>query len=202
MQAFFTSSSVIRGIVAACCVLALGAPSQARDLVVDPYHDYRDEVSRGEYQYDDSQDIPWIENETEILALPKEEDLQQVQIDTLPQGLTLLVDTRRIAVSETDRVIRLWLVVRSRSGYDNGTYEGFRCETGEYKVYAHATPRRKPPVTKVDRPRWLEARGSRVGDYRTELLQDYLCGIRGTRNADEIRQAMSGTFKRETFFTN
>lgn len=177
-------------------------PVQASDGVVDPYHEYRDEVERGDFRYDDSEDIPWIENETEILALPKAEDLKTVQIDRLPDGMQLLVDFPRISVSPADRVVRLWLVVRSRSGAENGTYEGYRCETGEYKVYAYANPRRTPPVTKANRPVWREVKERSNGNYREELLRDYFCGIRGTRSADEIRQAMSGRFQRETFFSH
>lgn len=174
----------------------------AADVIIDPYYDYRDEMSRDEFSYDDSQDIPWIENETEILALPEDDDLKVVGVDQLPKGMQLLVDFSRISVSPDDRVIRLWIVVRTQSGNENGTYEGFRCETGEYKVYAYSNPRRTPPVTKANRPRWRAVKDARSGNYRLELLEDYFCGIRGTRSPDEIRQAMTGTFERETFFTH
>ena len=53
-------------------VLALlyGATVHANDPVTDPYWEYRDEVGRGEFSYDDSQEVPWIENETQVTALP------------------------------------------------------------------------------------------------------------------------------------
>ena len=177
----------------------ISASAMARDIIVDPYHEYRDEVGRGEFNYDDSQDIPWIENETEVLAVPEEDNLVPIDLDTLPQQLELLIDKSRITVGEEDRVIRLWMWVRSQHGAENGSFEGYRCETGEYKVYAYANPQRSPPVSKAKRPRWLSA-NSRT--YRAELLRDYFCSIRGTRSPGEIAQAMSGTFERETFMSH
>lgn len=174
----------------------------AADVIIDPYYDYRDDVERGEFDYNDTEDIPWIENETEILALPRQEDLSEVNLDQLPDGMRLFIDRRRISVGDEDRVIRLWIMVRGSAGAENGTYEGFRCESYEFKVYAYANPLRKPPVSKAKRPRWQHAKQRRFGNYRRELLQDYFCGIRGTRTADEIRDAFSGEFRRETFMSN
>lgn len=193
--------SLVRAGIAVLCLASSGG-AFAADVIIDPYYDYRDEVGRGEFSYDESQDIPWIENETEILALPKEEDLSEVSLDDLPDGMRLYIDKRRLTVGEDDRVIRLWIVVRSDAGAENGTYEGYRCESNEFKVYAYATPRRDPPVSKARRPRWQFAKRRPSGNYRRELLQDYFCGIRGTRSADEIRQAVSGEFHRETFMSN
>ncbi len=173
------------------------------DKDADPYYDYRDEVERGEFSYDDSQDIPWIENETEVLAAPREEDLVRVGMDLMPPGLELLIDARRLTVDPGDRIIRLWMVVRSRAGVDNGSFEGFRCATREYKVYAYSNPSRLPPVTKAKRPRWRPiSKALRSGNYRLELLQDYFCGLGGTRNAHEIRVALDNEIERETFFKN
>ena len=180
----------------------LSAQVMARDIIVDPYHEHRDEVERGEFQYDDSKDVPWIENEAEVLAVPEEDDLVEVDIDSIAPGLRLLVDKSRITVGEKDRVIRLWLWVRSNQGAENGSFEGFRCETREYRVYAYANPDRSPPVSKAKRSRWLPAKSGSRSNYRTELLQDYFCGIRGARKPNEIAQAMTGTFERETFMSH
>jgi len=183
-------------------LVILAGPLVAGDVIVDPFHQYRDEAERGEFSYDDSQDIPWIENETEVLAMPKPEDLSPVRSDKMPAGMELSIDKTRIDVNPEDRVVRVWLWVRSSSGVENGTYEGFRCETSEYKVYAYANPRRDPPVTKAKRPRWISVDEGRFGDYRRELLRDYFCGIRGTRSAHEISDYLTGEFRRERFMSN
>ncbi len=190
-----------RAIVLSMLLIASPAP-WAADVVVDPYHEYRDEVEKGEFRYDDSQDIPWIENETEILAMPRPEDLSPVALDKVPEGFEVLIDKTRIDVNPKDRVVRVWLWTRSRGGVEQGTYEGFRCESSEYKVYAYANPRREPPVSKAKQARWIETGINPVKDYRGELLRDYFCGIRGTRDAREIRSYLASPFRRETFFSN
>ena len=184
-------------------VMLLGLTGIAvADRDADPVYEYRDEVERGEFSYDDSQDIPWIENETEVLAAPREEDLVRVGVDQMPPGLELLIDARRLTVDPDDRIIRLWMVVRSEAGVDNGSFEGFRCATREYKVYAFSNASRTPPVTKAKRPRWRPISRRRGGNYRLELLQDYFCGLGGARSADEIRVALNHEIERETFFQN
>lgn len=178
------------------CALALAGSALASDP--DPYAEFRDAETFG---YDDSGDIPWIETETEVLAMPEAADLSRLRLDRLPRDFELLVDKERITVDPRDRVVRLWLWMRSSAGNESGTFEGYRCSTGEYKVYAYANPRREPPVRRAPNARWKAVSEARGGDYRTELLKDYLCGIRGTRSAHEIRQYMTGTFERERFMS-
>lgn len=183
-------------------LVLLSAAARAADVIVDPYYEYRDEVGRGEFGYDDSADIPWIENETEVLAVPKAADLSPVILDRAPEGIEVLVDKTRIDVNPDDRVVRVWLWVRSESGAERGTYEGFRCDTREYKVYAYANPNREPPVSKAKRPRWIAVKGNSRSDYRRELLRDYFCDLRGTRTAGDIRDLLTGQFRRKDFLSN
>jgi hypothetical protein len=148
------------------------------------------EPENPEFQYDDSRDVPWIEQETQIPDLPDLIDLQYLQIDGLPRGLKLYLDTARLTIDPNDEVIRLWLYVRSDRGADNGTYEGFRCTTGEYKVYAYATPRREQAVTPARGSAWRAAKGTPGSRYRRALMNGYLCGLRGARPPVDIRQAV------------
>jgi hypothetical protein len=183
-------------------LLAAGAlPVAAAEVRTDPYYDWRDDVGRGEYDYDDSQDIPWIESETEVLAPPRPEDLVPVRLDSLPPGIELLIDRTRVTVGEEDRVVRAWLWTRGSGGASNGTFEGFRCETREFKVYAYANPRREPQVSLARRPPWQTIKGPKSRSYRLELLEDYFCGIRGTRSAREIVEGLTGEFRRERFLS-
>ena len=142
------------------------------------------------FDYDDSQDKPWIENEAEIPPPPDPSTLDELQITGLPPGFTLLLDLERLAVDPVDRVIRLWLVLRSKEGHDNTSFEGYRCASGEYRVYAYADPRRDPPVREMTRSTWREARGSMAQNYRRHLLKQTFCGLRGARTPTEIRQAV------------
>lgn len=175
-------------VLVACLLFTSGVWSSDE---TDPYWEYRDEVGRGEFSYDDSQDIPWIEDETKVLAVPLPDDLKSVKMDQLPKGFSLFVDRSRISVSPNDRVIRLWLWLRSESGSESGSFEGYRCDTKEYKVYAFVNPQRDPPVTKAKKPRWKFAHESRYGNYRAELLRDFFCSAEGTRSEDEIRRLLA-----------
>ena len=81
-----------------------------------------------------------MEIETQVNQLPQEENLKQLRVDKLdamPSGMRFSMDLENVTVSDKDYVTRTWFVVRSDNAY-NGTYEGIRCSTGEYKVYAYA----------------------------------------------------------------
>jgi hypothetical protein len=117
----------------------------------------------------------------------------------MPAGMQLFVDESRIAVNPNDGVVRMWLWVRSKFGAEQGSFEGFRCATREYKVYAYANPTRNPPVTVAKMARWRVAKSGLSGNYRAELQRDYLCGISGARSPEEIRNYMRSGLLRDTF---
>ncbi len=194
-------SQILVALVVVAAVIG-SRPAFAADVIVDPIYEYRDEVGRGEFSYDDSQDIPWIENETEVLAVPDPDDLTPVRLDLLPAGMELLIDKSRIDVNPDDRVVRVWLWVRSDMGAERGTFEGFRCDSAEYKVYAYANPNREPSVTKAKRPRWISLKTSFTtmkNNYRAELMKDF-CSVGRPRAVSEILQYLSGNITREGFF--
>ena len=151
------------------------------------------------FDFDESLADPWIENETEIPDLPEFSSLQSLSIRGLPPGLSLFLDTARVTVDPDDGIVRLWVYLKSKQGAENGTFDGYRCETGEYKVYAYATPRRDPPITPAKRSIWREARGERSTNYRKYLLRHYLCELGLARKPNEIQRVVrtgdpSGSF--------
>ncbi|MGD1982723.1 MAG: CNP1-like family protein [Chromatiaceae bacterium] len=143
-----------------------------------------------EFDYDESLELPWIEEDTGIPQPPDVAELQFLDVKGLPPGLKLYLDTARVKVDPNDRVIRMWVYLRSSHGVDNGSYEGFRCSTGEYRIYGYATPQRKPPVTPAKRSAWRLAREEPGSRYRHFLMQGYLCRFRGPRSPDEIQRAV------------
>ncbi len=176
-------------------LLSLSAPA-SDDVVIDPA---LDALEQNDFNYDDSQDIPWIEYKTNVLVMPKTQDLSPLDLDEMPAGMQLFIDKSRIAVNPEDGVVRMWLWVRSKFGAEQGSFEGFRCATREYKVYAYANPTRNPPVTSAKKARWRVAKSGLSGNYRAELQRDYLCGISGARSPQEIRNYMGSGFRRDTF---
>lgn len=148
-------------------LLSLLSPAVAVDDETDPYDAFRNKSD-----YNEDLEVPWVELETDVKALPQEENLVEIPLDTLPPGMTLFADLENLKVDERDLVTRTWLVVRSNQGVDNATYEGIRCATHEYKVYAYANPQRSRPLRVVKFPRW---RIIRDNGYRKELADDSFC---------------------------
>ena len=122
--------------------------------------------------YDERLGTSWVELDTQVKSLPKEEDLTELPLDLLPKNIRMYGDLENIDINDQDYVTRLWLVARSKHGAYNGSYEGFRCATEQYKGYAHASLVRSQPLRVVEFPRW---RPARQGSYRMELMKTILC---------------------------
>lgn len=157
----------------------------------DPYDHLRDDA--GSFQYDERLEVPWVESESEVLRLPDDDQLLRFELESMPRGMSLFLDMDRMVVNPKDRITRTWVVAKSRSGGYQASYEGFRCETGEYKVYAYGNPKRKVPVRKTEFPRWNPVSG-RSHDYRSELLNVYLCSGITARQPEEIRAVVQSGF--------
>ena len=77
----------------------------------------------------------WREGAVKLPDFPKTEGL----IEFFVSGATnfrFFIDPASVA-RESDGVVRYTLVARSPSGYANISYEGIRCTTNSYKVYAY-----------------------------------------------------------------
>jgi hypothetical protein len=137
--------------------------------------------------YDPSLEVPWVEIETQVNQLPQEENLKQLRVDKLdamPSGMRFSMDLENVTVSDKDYVTRTWFVVRSDNAY-NGTYEGIRCATGEYKVYAYANPTRSKPLRIMKMPTWKKIRKS---TYRAEVARDYICDDVRPKSEHAVKQ--------------
>lgn len=183
--------------VSVCLLVAAGSAPAASEI--DPADPYRGATGEdAPFTRDEASDIPWIENETEVLAPPAPDNLVAVRLDSLPPGFRLYVDRSRIDVDPRDRVVRLWLWMRTSAGSESGTFEGFRCESQEYKVYAYANPTREPVVRKAPRAVWRTVSRKGSGQYRTELMRDHFCSI-GSVNptAKQIRNSLYSDVQRD-----
>ena len=141
-------------------------------------------------EYDESIEVPWVEIETLVKKLPEDANLAQLPIDKLAANnppLELFVDVKNITLSDKDHVVRSWFVVRSEQGAYNGTYEGIRCATGEYKVYAYANPTRSKPLRVVKIPKWRKAR---KGSYREEMMRDYFCDYTSPKSQEALSRLL------------
>ncbi len=147
--------------------------------VADPYARFQPKDD-----YDETLEVPWVEIETHVEKGPDPEALVELDNQHLPPGMRLFVDLQHLQVDSRDHVSRLWLVVRSARGAENATFEGYRCATGEYKVYAYYNSRRSKPLRVVNLPRW---RAIRPASWRAELARETLCSDTSPRDPDSTR---------------
>ncbi len=156
---------------------------QAVQDAADPYSIYHNTSD-----YDENQASPWVEHQVEIGGWPEDEHLTKLRMDKMPMNMTLYADLSHLTVGNEDYVTRLWLAVRSTKGAYNGTYEGFRCATGEYKIYAYANPERREPLRIASSAHWRKVKGK---NYRHELMADYLCHDTWPRSPDAVAERLN-----------
>ena len=118
----------------------------------------------------------WQEHEASLPPYPVAASLVEFAV---PEGggFRFFIDTRSLAVGD-DGVVRYVLFARSPSNVDNVSFEGLRCATGEYRIYATGRADGSWAAQPGD---WLSV--ARGGAWRQALQRDYLC-----RNGRPIRE--------------
>lgn len=182
----------IRWSLIAVLALSVAGQASARD-VTDPYDSYRsDSDGSRDFNFDDSQIVPWKELQTKIPVL-SEEGLEEVEIDHGPPGLAYQVDMDTLSVGEDD-VVRYWLVTTSGGRVTNVIFEGIHCAEAMHKAYAYASPRRMSLIKPVKNPKWVAVRGAKNNDYHDELMNFYFCWKGSPRTEIGMNNAMRGSF--------
>lgn len=142
------------------------------------------------------EDIGGVPEEKEFkedaLNLPAYPD-DAALIEFRPRGHSknrFYVDRNSVSLG-ADWVVRYTTVIKSPSGVANVSYEGLRCKTSEYKVYAYGT--RNGTWTSAREPKWQDV-GSTTGNFRYSLWVDYLCDSEavGGRNAKDLIARLKG----------
>lgn len=115
---------------------------------------------------------PWKEGKTELPPLPKDDDLIEFEVRDPSKHFRYYLDTTSLSVGE-DRVVRYILVITSKQGARNVSYEGMRCDTNEFKIYAFGSAKGK--LRPLRKPEWKEMRKNNRTNYRDDLKRFYLC---------------------------
>jgi hypothetical protein len=113
----------------------------------------------------------WKEGEVKLPAYPRQEDL----IEFFVSGATnfrFYIDPASIAAA--DGVVRYTLVARSPGGYANVSYEGIRCATNSFRMYALGDNGRWTPKN----GEWREIEPRTVQRWHLELRTNYFCPVR------------------------
>jgi hypothetical protein len=82
--------------------------------------------------------IPWQETDYTLPPFPKEEDLVEFSVDGTPNSKAY-IDKTSIGAGTQDNVVRYVMVIKSKGGAVNISYEGIRCDTNELRLYATGT---------------------------------------------------------------
>jgi hypothetical protein len=153
--------------------LAVARPAMAIDIVTFE-NDYEEEIK------------PWSELQTTLPGAPKEANM--VRIDTGPAArATCDVDKASVSAG-ADGVVRYSVVIQAAGGARTVNYEGMRCATGEWKIYAFGRPDGSWARNRY--ARWTPLKDREIGGYHRELYYHYFCTVDGRADKTVIDRAL------------
>jgi hypothetical protein len=131
---------------------------------------------------------PFKEETTELPDKIDLEDLQPFQVTANDPRFQHFIERGSLQTG-SDRVTRFTVVIRSKTGVDNTSYEGFRCGERLYKVYAYGSGER---LFAVKTPSWQIIPKDQSTNYRAALYDDLICNLLTGKNnpPDAIFRAM------------
>jgi hypothetical protein len=136
----------------------------------------------------DDPDAPqWVEDEAVLPAFPQEANLREFYVSELTAH-RFFIDASTLSIGK-DGVVRYALVVRTSGGAVNITFEGMRCSTREYRIYASGSP--GAGWTKARLSEWRPIENKPVNRHHAALSREYFCP-NGTpiRSPEEGREAL------------
>jgi hypothetical protein len=150
-----------------------------------------DEVGQGRTQYLRAQKLKEFfapetaveEAVSPLPEMPKSENFIEYEISG-KSGSKFFADVSSLSIGE-DGVIRLALGVMSTSGAWSLTYEGFRCDNYEYRIYGTSRGFDNE-WRKNRRSKWIFAKNGNAINMRFDLARYYLCNVGPTNQLTEI----------------
>ena len=120
-----------------------------------------------------SQEVPekWTESEITLPAFPTPENLIEFYASAATSN-HFFIDSSTLSVGP-DGVVRYVLVVKTAGGATNISFEGMRCSSVEYKLYA--TGRSDGIWAKSRVQEWRRIDGKQVNRHHAALFNDYFC---------------------------
>lgn len=127
----------------------------------------------GHHPYKAPPGSEWKELDITLPAYPQEDALVAVGMGRTNYPYTVFVDPDSLSIGK-DQVVRFTVVLRSRSGVDNVSYEGIMCNRRKVKRYAYGSNNQLRPITGAD---WAFIRRNRQDLYRMVLADHYFCPL-------------------------
>lgn len=114
----------------------------------------------------------WRELTMPLPPLPDDNDLVEFTLDGAVSPFRYFVDSKHLLAS-ADAVVRYTLVIESRSGSRNLSYEGIRCTPqGQYKVFAYGT---NAQFVALNENEWRPIDDAGSERYRSDLWRFHFC---------------------------
>ncbi|WP_169708572.1 CNP1-like family protein [Trinickia terrae] len=115
----------------------------------------------------------WVENKVDTLPpLPQAGDLLPFNVSQ-NTPLKFSVDAKSLTVG-SDGIVRYTVVVTSPGGARNVNYEGIRCDTYEWRLYAGLNADHDGWDRTVQND-WRRIENGNLNAYQASLYQDYFC---------------------------
>ncbi|MHB9119567.1 MAG: CNP1-like family protein [Burkholderiales bacterium] len=121
-----------------------------------------------DYQSDSK---PWAEQQEQLPPYPQSENLLPFYVSATTDN-RFFIDAPSISIGK-DEVVRYTLVVKSSGGALNISFEGIRCGTEEYKIYAFA--RDDKTWAKVRDAQWKPIEYKERNRQQHVLYDDFFC---------------------------
>lgn len=139
----------------------------------------------GQFDSEFEEAKPWNEIEAQLPGPPKPENLLRIDVGPATRH-QYFVDTTSVS-SSSDGVVRYSLVVKSTGGAQTVNFEGMRCESGEWKLYAFGRPDGTWVRNKY--ARWSIIKDRETAGYHRELYYHYFCTVDGVGDMKVIEKA-------------
>jgi len=114
----------------------------------------------------------WQETVVKLPAAPVEKNLLPIKIFEMPQ-YKYYIDTQSLHISANDNVARYTIIVEPPSGLRNVFFEGIRCDTKTYKMYASSLWGQ--PLSPIRDSQWYPIAEKGLNVYRSDLYKYFLC---------------------------
>jgi hypothetical protein len=153
--------------------LFVAAACAAGSAQAQPVPEDRGREQRFKSDYEQEQDrLNWREGEVKLPAYPRDEGLIEFFVSGA-SSFRFFIDPASLSPGR-DGVVRYTLIARSPSGYANVSYEGIRCATSSYRVYALGNNGSWRPQDSE----WRAIEPKSVQRWHLELRSRYFCPVR------------------------
>jgi len=160
--------SMLKSILFLSGCLILGQTAVAAE---DVFTDEDD--GTGHHPYKTLPGSEWKELEVTLPAYPQKDVLLSVDLGRADYPFTVFVDPDSLSVGD-DQVMRYTVVLQSRSGAENVSYEGIMCNRRKVKRYAYGSNNQFQRTPGSD---WAFIRRNRQDLYRMVLADHYFCPL-------------------------